>query len=57
MFNQRRFKLNEGVIIGEIQAATGGDMNSWYGVKSKNNPADWLIKGKPMERLEWEVND
>jgi len=40
-----RFKLYEGVRIGEIQGACGGDMSNWAWVSGKNNPADLLTRG------------
>ena len=40
-----RFKVYEGVRIGEIQAATDGDLSSWAWISSENNTADWLTRG------------
>ena len=40
-----RFKLYEGVRIGEIQGACGGDMFNWAWVRGKSNPADLLTRG------------
>lgn len=37
-----RFKLCEGVRIGEVQAARDGDMSDWHWVEGKQNIADWL---------------
>ena len=45
-----RFKVYEGVRIGEIQTATDGDMSSWAWLPGKNNTADWLTHGRsPVE--------
>ena len=41
-----RFKLFEGVIIGEIQAATNGDVSSRAWISGHNNTADWLTRGR-----------
>ena len=46
-----RFKLFEGVRIGEIQAATKGDMSSWFWVKGTKNTADWITRGKEILEL------
>ena len=46
-----RFRLFEGVRVGEIQAATGGDMSSWHWVKGTLNTADWLTRGKDVLEL------
>ena len=40
-----RFKVYEGVRIGEIQAATSGDMSEWAWLPGKQNIADWLTRG------------
>ena len=43
-----RFRLYEGVRIGEIQAAT--DILSWYWLSGRKNISDWLTRGrKPTE--------
>ena len=48
-----RFKLYEGVRIGEIQAATDGDISCWSWVAGTSNIADWLTRGKePFELCE-----
>ena len=45
-----RFKLYEGVRVGEIQAATEGDMSCWAWISGKLNIADLLTRGcKPMD--------
>ena len=41
-----RFKLYEGVRIGEVQAACDGDMTDWHWVEGKQNIADWLTRPK-----------
>lgn len=46
-----RFKLYEGVRIGELQTATGGDMSCWYWVKGEKNTADWLTRGKSPDLI------
>ena len=46
-----RFKLYEGVRIGDIQAATNGDMTSWYWIPGKTNIADWLTRGKEPNQI------
>ena len=46
-----RFKTYEGARIGEIQAATNGDMSSWYWVNGKANIADWLTRPKNLHEL------
>lgn len=40
-----RFKLYEGVRVGEVQAATDGDMSDWHWISGKDNCADWLTRG------------
>ena len=40
-----RFKVYEGVRIGEIQAAPSGDMSEWAWLPGKQNIADWLTRG------------
>ena len=45
-----RFKVYEGVRLGEIQAATDGDMSCWAWISGKNNTVDWLTSGRsPLE--------
>jgi len=46
-----RFKLYEGVRIGEIQASTGGDMSEWAWLSGKQNVADWLTRGREPAEL------
>ena len=46
-----RFKVYEGVRIGEIQAATNGDMSCWAWMSGYHNPADWLTRGCTPEEL------
>ena len=45
-----RFKVYEGVRIGEIQAATNGDVTCWAWMSGEHNTADWLTRGRnPVE--------
>ena len=37
-----RFRVYEGVRIGEIQAATNGDVTCWAWMSGQHNTADWL---------------
>ena len=46
-----RFKVYEGVRIGEIQAATDGDLSSWAWVSGEDNTADWLTHGQIPDQL------
>jgi hypothetical protein len=46
-----RFAPYEGVRVGEIQAATAGDLSSWYWVQGSSNTADWLTRGKDVLEL------
>jgi hypothetical protein len=46
-----RFKVYEGVRLGEIQAATDGDMSCWAWISGKNNTADWLTRGRSPQEL------
>ena len=39
-----RFKVYEGVRIGEIQAATGGNLEAWGWIPGKCNIADWVTR-------------
>ena len=41
-----RFKLYEGVRIGEIQAANGGDISCWAWIAGEKNIADWVTRSK-----------
>ena len=46
-----RFKVYEGVRIGEIQAATGGNLTCWAWMSGQHNTADWLTRGRAPEEL------
>ena len=46
-----RFKVYEGVRVGEIQAATEGDMSCWAWMSGKDNTADWLTRGRAPNDL------
>jgi len=46
-----RFKVYEGVRIGEIQAATKGDMSCWAWMSGQYNTADWLTRGRTPQEL------
>ncbi|XP_048579702.1 uncharacterized protein LOC125560998 [Nematostella vectensis] len=46
-----RFKVYEGVRVGEIQAATDGDMSCWAWMSRKDNTADWLTRGRSPKDL------
>ena len=46
-----RFKVYEGVRVGEIQAATGGDMSDWYWICGEDNIADWVTRGRTLEDM------
>lgn len=46
-----RFKVYEGVRIGEIQAATEGDLSCWSWMSGQHNTADWLSRGRAPEEL------
>jgi hypothetical protein len=46
-----RFKLYEGIRVGEIQSATDGDMSCWAWVKGTDNTADWLTRCKDPSQL------
>ena len=52
-----RFKLYEGVRVGEIQAASNGDISEWAWIAGTKNTADWLTRGKDpcelTEESEW----
>jgi hypothetical protein len=37
-----RFRVYEGVRVGEIQAATNGDLSCWAWKSGAENIADWL---------------
>ena len=46
-----RFKVYKGVRIGEIQAATNGDLSCWAWMSGENNTADWLTRGRNPDEL------
>ena len=46
-----RFKVYEGVRVGEIQAATDGDLSCWAWMFGQNNMADWLTRGRDSDEL------
>ena len=46
-----KFHVFEGVRIGEIQAATGGDMSEWGWVSGENNIADLTTRPQPASAL------
>ena len=46
-----RFKVYEGVRVGEIQAATNGDMTCWAWMAGRHNTADWLTRGRTPKDL------
>jgi hypothetical protein len=52
-----RFKVYEGVRLGEIQAATDGNMSCWARISGKNNTADWLTRGRFPQELNEESQD
>ena len=41
-----RFKVYEGVRVGEIQSATNGDLSSWAWISGAENIADWATRVK-----------
>ena len=47
-----RFRVYEGIRIGEIQAATPGDMSEWAWLPGKKNTADWLTRGCAPNELD-----
>ena len=47
-----RFKVYEGVRVGEIQAATGGDMSDWYWICGENNISDWITRGRTPKDIQ-----
>ena len=47
-----RFKAYEGVRIGEIQAATNGDVSEWAWSPGSKNTADWLTHGRLPTELQ-----
>lgn len=46
-----RFKLYEGVRVGEIQAASDGNMSEWFWVRGQDNIADWVTRCKKPHEL------
>ena len=46
-----RFRLYEGVRIGEIQAACKGDLTEWNWVEGKQNIADWLMRPRTPKEI------
>ena len=46
-----RFKVYEGVRVGEIQSATNGDMGCWGWVPGKLNVADWATRCHSPQEL------
>ena len=47
-----RFKVYEGVRLGEIQAATKGDVSCWAWIAGEKNTADWVTRGKSPKALD-----
>ena len=45
------FKVYEGVRVGEIQAASNGDMSCWAWISGQHNTADWLTRGRTPDEL------
>ena len=46
-----RFKVYEGVRLGEIQSATSGDITSWSWIPGTENIADWVTRPKPLTEI------
>jgi hypothetical protein len=46
-----RFRVYEGVRVGEIQAATNGDLSCWAWKSGAENIADWLTRGREPDQL------
>ena len=46
-----RFKVYEGVRVGEIQAATDGGLSCWAWLSGQNNTADWHTRGRNVGEL------
>ena len=46
-----RFKIYEGVRIGEIQQATEGDMSDWHWICGSSNTSDWVTRGRVPHEL------
>ena len=47
-----RFNVYYGVRIGEIQAATEGDVSCWAWLSGKDNISDWLTRGRNPSDLD-----
>ena len=47
-----RFKVYEGVRVGEIQAAMKGDLSEWAWIPGEDNTADWLTRGRMPKDLD-----
>ena len=47
----QKFKVFEGVRIGEIQSATNGDMSEWAWIAGKHNAADLVTRPQKPEAL------
>ena len=47
-----RFKVYEGVRIGEIQAAKNDDVSCWAWISGHSNTADWLTHGRAPDEFE-----
>ena len=41
-----RFRIYEGVRVGEVQAATRGDLSCWKWISGEKNTSDWLTRGR-----------
>ena len=46
-----KFKVYEGVRIGEIQASTDGKMHEWHWISGELNVSDWLTRGRSPEDI------
>jgi hypothetical protein len=46
-----RFRVYEGVRIGEIQAATNGNLSEWFWIAGVDNIADWLTREKSPHKI------
>lgn len=46
-----RFKIYVGFHVGEIQAATNGNIDSWYWIDGKSTIADYLARPKNFSEL------
>lgn len=47
-----RFKVYYGVRLGEIQAATDGDVSCWAWLAGSENIADWTTRGKTPQEID-----